>query len=159
MTSVVRRPAPPPALVKMGNPLVRMILGSPLHGLLDGHFLVLHVDGRKTGRRYHIPVSFVDMDMEGELVIVTAADWRVNLRGGAEIEITSHGRVHPVRALLEEDPAVVAVTYQAVIDRIGWKKAQRQLRISYPGGRVPTATELKEAAASYGWSVITLTVE
>jgi hypothetical protein len=34
MTSTVKRSVPPPTLVKMGNPLVRMLLGSPLHGCL-----------------------------------------------------------------------------------------------------------------------------
>ena len=32
MTTTVKRSVPPPALVKMGNPLVRMLLGSPLLG-------------------------------------------------------------------------------------------------------------------------------
>ena len=155
MTSVVKRSVPPPTLVKMGNPLVRMLLGSPLHGLLDDSFLVLHLTGRRTGRRYHIPVGYVDM--EGKTAVVTVARWRVNLRGGADVEVTLRGRLRPAHALLEEDPASVAVSYQAMIDRIGWKKAQRQLGISLPGERAPTLVELNEAAREYGWSVITLT--
>ena len=86
MTSTVKRSVPPPALVKMGNPLVRMLLGSPLHGGLDDSFLVLHLKGRKTGCRYDIPVGYVDM--EGKLTVVTVARWRVNLRGGADVEVT-----------------------------------------------------------------------
>jgi hypothetical protein len=155
MTSTVKRSAPPPALVKMGNPLVRMILGSPLHGVLDDSFLVLRLTGRKTGRRYYIPVGYVDM--EGKLTVVTIARWRVNLRGGADVEVTRHGCLRPMHALLDEDPASVAVSYQAMIERLGWKKAQRQLGISLPGGRAPTVLELKDAAREYGWSVITLT--
>ena len=58
MTSIVKRSVPPPTLVKVGNPLVRMLLGSPLHGMLDDSFLVLHLTGRKTGRRYEIPVGY-----------------------------------------------------------------------------------------------------
>ena len=154
MTSTVKRSVPPPALVKMGNPLVRILLGSPLHGVLDGSFLVLHLTGRKTGRRYNIPVGYVDM--EGRLAVVTVARWRVNLRGGADVEVTRHGRLRPMHALLDEDPASVAVSYQAMIDRIGLTKAQRQLGISLPGGRAPTTLELKDAAREYGWSVITL---
>jgi hypothetical protein len=155
MTSTVKRSVPPPALVKMGNPLVRMLLGSPLHGMLDDSFLVLHLTGRKTGRRYDIPVGFVDM--EGTLAVVTVARWRVNLRGGADVEVTLRGCLRPMHALLDEEPASVAVTYQTMIGRIGWQRAQRQLGISLPGGRVPTALELKDAAREYGWSVITLT--
>jgi hypothetical protein len=134
---------------------VRMLLGSPLHRLLDDFFLVLHLTGRKTGRRYDIPVGYVDM--EGKLTVVTVARWRVNLRGGADVEVTLRGRRRPMHALLEEDPASVAVSYQAMIDRIGWQKAQRQLGLSLPGGRAPTVLELKDAAGEYGWSVITLT--
>ena len=155
MTSTVKRSVPPPTLVKMGNPLVRMLLGSPLHGVLGDSFLVLHLTGRKTGHRYNIPVGYVDM--EGRLAVVTVARWRVNLRGGADVEVTRHGHRRPMHALLDEDPASVAVSYQAMIDRIGLKKAQRQLGISLPGGRAPTALELKDAAHEYGWSVITLT--
>ena len=155
MTSTVKQSVPPPALVKMGNPLVRMVLDSPLHGMLDHSFLVLHLTGRKTGRRYDIPVGYVGM--EGKLIVVTAARWRVNLRGGADVEVTLRGCLRPMHALLEQDPASVAVSYQAMIDRIGWKKAQRQLGISLPGGRAPTLLELSDAALEYGWSVITLT--
>jgi hypothetical protein len=155
MTSTVKRSVPPPTLVKMGNPLVRLVLGSRLHGVLDDSVLVMHLAGRKTGRRYDIPVGYVDM--EGKLTVVTVAKWRVNLRGGADVEVTLRGRRRPMHALLEEDPASVAVSYQAMIDRIGWKKAQRQLGISLPGGQAPTVPELKEAAREYGWSVITLT--
>jgi F420H(2)-dependent quinone reductase len=155
MTSTVKRSVPPPALVRMGNPMVRMLLGSPLHGVFGDSVLVLHLTGRKTGRRYDIPVGYVDL--EGKLAVVTVARWRVNLRGGADVEVTLRGCLRPMRALLDEDPASVAVSYQAMIDRIGWKKAQRRLGISLPGGRAPTVLELKDAAREYGWSVITLT--
>jgi hypothetical protein len=155
MTNVVKRTAPPRAVVTAINPFVRLLLRSPLHRLLDESVVLLHVTGRKTGRRYNIPVGYVDM--EGKLTIVTVARWRVNLRGGADVEVTLRGRLRPMHALLEEDPASVAVSYQAMIDRIGWKKAQRQLGISLPGGRAPTVLELKDAAREYGWSVITLT--
>ena len=155
MTSTVKRSVPPPTLVKMGNPLVRLLLGSPLHGMLDDSYLVLHLSGRKTGRRYDIPVGYVDMG--GKLTVVTVAKWRVNLRGGADVSVMLRGCLRPMHALLEENPASVAVSYQAMIDRIGWKKAQRQLGISLPGGRAPTVLELNDAAHEYGWSVITLT--
>jgi len=89
MTTTVKRSVPPPTLVKMGNPLVRMLLSSPFHGMLDHSFLMLHLTGRKTGHRYDIPVGFVDM--EGRLTVVTVARWRVNLRGGADVEVTLRG--------------------------------------------------------------------
>jgi len=155
MTNAVKRTVPPATLIRLGNPLVRLLARSPLHEMLDGSVVLLHVTGRKTGRRYDIPVNYTDID--GRLTLVTIAGWRVNLRGGADVEVTRRGCRRRMHALLEEDPASVAVSYQTVIDRLGWDKARRHLGISTPGGRPPTVLELKDAAQGYGWAVITLT--
>ena len=155
MTSAIKRTVPPQALIRLGNPAARLLLNSPLHGMLDASVLLLHVTGRKSGRHYDIPVNYADID--GRLIIVTSAAWRVNLRGGADVEVTCRGCRRSMHALLTEDPAAVAVGYQTVIDRLGWDKAQRHLGISVPEGRPPTVLELKDAALEYGWSIVTLT--
>lgn len=156
MTSTVKRNAPPPGLVRLGNPCVRVLLRSPLHGTLDSSVLLLHVTGRRTGRTYDIPVNYVTVD--GRLTIVTVARWRLNLRGGADVDVTLHGRRRRMRAALDEDPSSVAVTYRTIIDCLGWPKAGRHLGISVPGGQPPTVLDLKRAASEYGWSVVTLAV-
>jgi hypothetical protein len=139
----------------MINPAVRLVLRSPLHELLDPAVVILHVTGRKTGRRYDIPVGYVLID--GRLTVITVAAWRVNLRGGADVEVTWRGHRRRMHAVLDEEPAAVAVACQRVIDQLGWRQARRQLGISGPDDRPPTVLELKEAAAEYGWSIITLT--
>jgi F420H(2)-dependent quinone reductase len=154
MTTITRN-VPPTALVRAVNPLARLLLRSPLHRLLDRGVVLLHVTGRKTGRHYDIPVGYTAI--EGRLVLVSTARWRVNLRGGADVEVTRHGIRRPMHALLDEDPASVAVAYESVIEHLGWAKASRQLGIATPGGKRPTLLELRVAAQTYGWSVITLT--
>jgi len=154
-SSAVTQIRPPRVLVRIGNPVVRMLLRSPLHGLADSSVLLLRVTGRKTGRHYDIPVNYVHID--GRLTVVTAAGWRVNLRGGADVDVTLLGRLRPMRALLEEDPSSVAVAYQEIISQLGWREASGRLGISGPEGQQPTVLELKGAAREYGWSVITLT--
>jgi F420H(2)-dependent quinone reductase len=154
MTSTVKRNAPPPALIRLGNPWVRMLLRSPLRGMLDSSVLLLHVTGRRTGRTYDIPVSYVTV--HGRLTIVTVGSWRLNLRGGAYVDVTLHGRRRRMRATLDEDPSSVAVTYRTIIDQLGWPKAGRHLGISVPGAQPPTVLDLKHAASEYGWSVITV---
>ena len=143
------------ALVRAFNPVARALLSSPMHGLADKTTVILHVTGRRTGRRYDIPVGYVEIN--GRLFMVTTARWRVNLRGGADVEVTWRGHRRPMRAALEEDPAAVAVAYQAVIDHLGWPWAARRLGISAPDDRQPTVIELRDAAAENGWSVVTLT--
>jgi len=156
MATVRRRvPFPPAALVRAFNPVARALLSSPMHGLADKTTVILHVTGRKTSRRFDIPMGYVEIN--GKLFMLTIARWRVNLRGGADVEVTWRGRRRPMRAVLEEDPAAVAVAYQAVIGHLGWPRAARQLGISTPGDRQPTVIELRDAAAEYGWTVVTLT--
>jgi F420H(2)-dependent quinone reductase len=155
MTSVITRNVPPTALVRAINPVARLLLRSPLHGLIDSAVLLLHVTGRKTGRRYDIPVGYAAL--EDRLVVVTVARWRVNLRGGGDVEVTRHGSRRPMHALLDEDPAAVAVAYDSVIEHLGWPRASRQLGIATAHGYRPTLLELRVAAQAGGWAVITLT--
>ena len=96
MASAVERKVPPSTLIKMSNPVLRVLLRSPLHGALDSSVLLLHVTGRKTGRRYDIPVNYADID--GRLTVVTIAAWRINLRGGADVEVTLRGRRRSMHA-------------------------------------------------------------
>jgi F420H(2)-dependent quinone reductase len=103
MTAAVSRRIPPQPLIDLLNPLVRGVLQSPLHAALDGALLVLHITGRKTGRRYDIPVGYIDLDQQ--LIVVTQHAWRVNLRGGADIEVTHHGRRQAMHTDLDEDPS------------------------------------------------------
>lgn len=60
-------------------------------------------------------------------------------------------------ALLDEDPAAVAVAYDSVIEHLGWPRASRQLGIATAHGQRPTLLELRVAAQVGRWAVITLT--
>jgi F420H(2)-dependent quinone reductase len=153
--TTIQRTAPPRALIRLANPAVRALLRSPLHGLLDRSVLLLHVTGRKTGRVYAIPVNYIDID--GRLTVITVAPWRLNLRDSSDVAVTWRGRRRRMHALLDEDPASVAVTCRQIIDKLGWPRAARQLGISVPGGRVPTLLDLKAASSGYNLSVIKLT--
>ena len=155
MTDTITHNVPPRRLINVVNPLVRLALRSPLHVVLDPALLTLHVTGRATGRRYDIPVGYVEMD--GRLVVVTQHRWRVNLRDGRDVEVTHRGRRTSMHAELDEDPASVAHTLHDVIDRIGWKAVRAQLGLEVNGHRTPTVAELEEAVREFGLATITLT--
>ena len=152
MTTVIGRRIPPQRLVTLVNPLVRAMARSPLHGLLDDGLIVLHVVGRRSGRRYDIPVGFVRLD-DG-LVVMTQHAWRRNLRGVAEIEMTHHGRRRVCRVDLDEQPASVAATVQRIVQGHGLVQAQRRLGLVFPDGREPTAAELEAAAREFDLAVL-----
>ncbi len=157
MTTAVGRSIPPQRLINLMNPLVRIVLQSPLHGALDSALLVLHLTGRKSGRRYDIPVSYVDF--AGRLIVVTQHKWRVNVRGGIDLEVTHHGRREMMHCDLDEEPASVAKTLHEVIDRIGWKAAQRQFGLKIPGGRTPSSVELEATVREFNLASLTLAAQ
>jgi F420H(2)-dependent quinone reductase len=150
----VTRRIPPQRLVGLMNPLVRGLLASPLHGLVDSALLTLHVRGRRTGRRYDVPVGYGDLD--GRLLVVTQHAWRANLRGGHDVEVTRAGRRQAVHAELDEEPATVAATLRRFTERAGWRATRRLTGLGTKDGHVPTLAEFEDAARAYDLAVVTL---
>jgi hypothetical protein len=63
------------------NRVIRGLLRSPLLGRLVGQRLItLYVVGRKTGRRYAVPVAYTNRD--GTLLVGTQFPWARNLHTG-----------------------------------------------------------------------------
>lgn len=87
------------------RPLVAAILGSPLHGLLSGDVLLVGYTGRRSGRRYELPLSYVEQG--GVLYLCTrpeGSDWWRNLKGGTTVDLLLRGRRCRARATVL-DPA------------------------------------------------------
>jgi hypothetical protein len=143
-------------MVRAWNPVVRLLLRSPVGGPMRRQFMVLGFTGRKTGRRYDIPV--VAHRQDGELYALTDARWRHNFRGGADVEVTLDGQATRMRGQLIEDPETVAPVYARSIERFGVKRAQRMLPIKIHTPATPPTEALAEAARRYHLSAIRLTV-
>lgn len=74
-------------LVRAVTPLVKAVLRSPAHSCLSDTMMILTVTGRRTGRSYEIPISYV---ADGAtLTCITGIDnaWWKNLRGGADVAV------------------------------------------------------------------------
>jgi deazaflavin-dependent oxidoreductase (nitroreductase family) len=77
-------------VLRLLNPFLKRLLASPLHPLLSRFFMLLGWTGRKTGRTYTTPVSYV---REGDRVFVTTGDrWWRNLVGGGQVRLRIAGR-------------------------------------------------------------------
>ena len=91
------RGTPLGGVLRLWNPAMRRLLASPLHRPLSRWFGLLEYSGRRSGRAYRTPVSYV---REGRVVFVTTADrWRHNVSGGADVRILLRGRWHRGRAV------------------------------------------------------------
>lgn len=101
-------PAPPSdRMLKLANPFVRLLLRSPLHGLLSDSLLLLTYTGRKSGKRYTIPVGYV---RDGDVVTVfTYHAWWKNLQGGAPVQVEIKRVRHSGTAeVIRNDAAAIA---------------------------------------------------
>lgn len=92
---------------KIANPLVSLILRSPLHGMLSASLLLLTYHGRKSGKEYSLPVQYAQFDHT--LVIVPGnphqKTWWRNLSGGYPVEITLRGQSLSAKAYLQQGEA------------------------------------------------------
>ena len=102
------------AMQRLGNRIVRGLLRTPLVGRIAGSRLViLYIVGRKSGRRYTIPVAYTRS--EGDLLIGTPFGWSRNLRTGDAVAIRLKGRrrLADVQVLADEAGVVSAYAIMA----------------------------------------------
>jgi hypothetical protein len=145
---------PPAVVVRVLNRVLLALVRTPLGRPVTRAVLVLRFTGRKTGRRYAIPVTA--HRAEGSLMALTSAPWRVNFRGGRDVDVTFEGSTTPMRGVLVEYARTVAETYRRRIEELGVQQAQRQLGIKINVPRVPTLDELVAAVERQHLSIIWL---
>jgi hypothetical protein len=99
------------AFQKLANRLVRGLLRTPLISRAMGNRLVtLYLVGRKSGRRYSIPVAYTRH--EGDMLIGTPFGWGRNLRTGEPVEIRLRGKRRRADVVVYTSEADVTGVYR-----------------------------------------------
>ena len=87
------------------NPMMKLLLNSPLHAIMSHSVLVLYFTGRKSGRRFSTPLRF---HREGETIRCFSSgetQWWRNFREPTTANIQMQGqRLEYQGMLLEHDP-------------------------------------------------------
>ena len=107
-----------PTVPQFVNELVKRILRSPLHSLLSKNRMLLTFTGRKSGKRYTIPLSYVQ---EGDtiLCVTNKSSWWRNLRGGVPVKVMLKGQERDGNAqAIFDDPAVIMQGLQKLLQAI-----------------------------------------
>lgn len=86
------RKRPPKIMYKVVNPIMKTILRSPFHERISKRLLLLSYTGRKSGKRYTIPVGYTQVG--DEILITTQAGWGKSLRGGLPVRVRLRGKDH-----------------------------------------------------------------
>jgi hypothetical protein len=89
------------------NAVMRVLLRSPLHGVRSAHIILLEFTGRRSGRRYVMPVSYWQRGPTEVICLSSAAwsRWWVNL-ADAQVGLVLRGVAHTGRSELVADPAL-----------------------------------------------------
>jgi F420H(2)-dependent quinone reductase len=114
--SAVERIHPPRWLIRhLVNPIARPLL-KRAKGRIGSELLLLRFVGRRTGRRYEIPVGY--RSIGGRLALFTNSGWRHNFQGSAPVEITLRGKCRGGRATLLVTPTGSQVSTQRLSMRL-----------------------------------------
>ena len=119
------------------NGLIVGLLRSPLHALVDPALMLVTVTGRKSGKRYTIPVGY-QRDGERITVLVSRArtkKWWRNYREPGPIEVYTRGRSHHATAtvVLPGTPEF-ASAFETTFEQMPWLSPQFGIRYARGSG-------------------------
>jgi deazaflavin-dependent oxidoreductase (nitroreductase family) len=138
----------------VANRIVRTLLATPgLARLVGRKLITIHVVGRKSGKRYDVPVAYTP---DGDALLVgTAFAWAGNLRTGEPVEVSYLGRRRRADVRVFTDEADV-VRYYELITRDNKQFASFN-KIGFDAAGNPDPQDLHRAWAA-GARVLRLTV-
>ena len=132
------------------NRVVRALLRTPLLARVVGtRLLTVYVVGRKTGKRYAVPIAY--SRHEGVLLFGTEFRWARNLRTGEPVEIRLKGRRRTVDVTVTTDETGVVADYR-ILARDNHQFA-RFNRIALDAAGEPDAGDLHRCWAAGARSV------
>lgn len=141
------------------NSFMRLVLRSPLHWLASGSTLLLDVQGRKSARRYTIPVSYVQQS--NSVTCCTSAKWSSwwrNLRSGDTLTLRLKGRVEQGNVqVLIDDSADKRARLKAFLMQFPGTAARYGVQHDSQGQLDPVALDAAARAASTVVIVLVLT--
>jgi len=97
------------------NPVMRMVLATPLHPILDRWFLLLRWVGPRTGHLHSIPVSYVQE--HGHVYATTGDSWWRNVVRASSVAVTLRGSSQAAQVVPIEDSAESEAEHQLLFRR------------------------------------------
>ena len=132
-----------PTIPPIVNHAMRLVLRSPVHGMVSKTVLLITFTGRKSGKTYTTPVSY---SQHGDQVtIFTHADWWKNLRGGASVTLNLRGReVQGLAVPVAGDKLTVAAGLMAHLRKV--PSDATFYGVTFDDHKNPRAEEAEKAA-------------
>jgi deazaflavin-dependent oxidoreductase (nitroreductase family) len=131
-------------LTRAVNPLVSWLLRSRLHATVSENITLLHFQGRRSGRWYSTPVTYIEDG--GALRICTSSPWWKNIRDRPNVRLHLRGREISARARTTSDGGEhVVETIRDLLTRIPRDAPFYKVRMGNDGR--PNMDDVRRAAA------------
>ena len=140
------------------NPLVVTILRSPAHWLLSLGLMLITVTGRRTGRRYTIPVGY---QREGDLLTILVSEapkkqWWRNFYDPAPVEVRVRGKIlRGTAVLVPSTSAEFSAKTEQTLRRLPWMS--KVFGVEYKRGQPLTDDQL--ATLGHNIAVVQVTLD
>ena len=131
-----------PTIPPYVNRAMRLVLHSPVHGMVSKSIMELTFTGRKTGKTYTTPVSYSQHG--DEVYVFSHANWWKNLKGGASVTMCIRGREFKGLAVpTAEDKQAVATGLTAHLRKV--PVDARFYAVTFDDDGNPKAEEVEKA--------------
>jgi hypothetical protein len=90
------------------NPMMTLLLKSPLHGVISRGVMLVTVTGRESGKSISTPTNYLRAGDTLWVISWRTRRWWKNLRGGANVRVLLAGRSVEGRGQVIEEQKVVA---------------------------------------------------
>jgi hypothetical protein len=134
-----------PTVPPIVNQAMKIVLRSPLHGMISKSILLITFTGRKSGKTYTTPVSYSQQG--SQVTVFTHAVWWKNLPGGTPVSLRLRGReLQGLAQAVAEDKQVIAAALSEHLRKVPFDA--RYYGVTFDEQNNPRAEEVEKAAHS-----------
>ena len=137
----------PDPLFPIVNRVMKVLLASPLHGLMSGNIMAIHFTGRKSGKRRSTPVRYL-REGDAALFCLTGREtgWWPNFLAPATVELQLAGkRVIACAQALPDDADAKEAALRRMLARFPGDAAYHGIALRR--GQAPTEEQIRHAVA------------
>lgn len=137
----------PEPLFKVINPLMALLLRSPLHFVVSGSLLLITFVGKRSGRSYTTPLRYVRDGATVRCFSSRSTRWWRNLVDGAEVRLRIRGVDGRYQAsVILDDPSRIEELLKAYLAQYPQDAAYHEVKLNKDGA--PNAEDLARAVAA-----------